>query len=238
MDPPAPTANPTANDPQQWVEDLAPEVRAVYDSWTQRRDHVANLQWHEFEDWRWDNESRFGDWQPTLNFATMIEYFESKRKLTRVSAGTKMSLGDRIRQGHEYLNPEYLLKYSPQEADNMGLFFTFLLELLPLERVQPGPNGKKPKNTTLEGFHKGFAVRFREWLGPKPTLWQWQSLTESFLKKWCPEGRKSDFKWKDPSRPDGHWTLSASEIEEIAYATTYYYAFATLQYERWLADTK
>ena len=68
--------------------------------------------------------------------------------------------------------------------------------------MQPGPNGKKPKNTTLEGFHKGFAVRFRERLGPKPTLWQWQSLTESFLKKWCPEGRKSDFRWKDPSRPD------------------------------------
>ena len=128
VDPPAPTANPTTNDPQQWVEDLAPEVRAVYYSWTQRRDHVANLQWHEFEDWKWDYESRFGDWQPTLNFATMIEYFESKRKLTRGSAGTKMSLGDRIRQGHEYFNPEYLLKYNPQEADNMGLFFTFLLE--------------------------------------------------------------------------------------------------------------
>ena len=232
-----PTLNAKATVLQECIEDLDAEDRAVYDSWARRRESVADLAWHEFEDWKWENESRFGDWQPTLNFGTMVAHFESKKKLSRTRAGTNMTLGDRIRQGREYFDPEYL-QYNPQECDNMGLFFTFLLELLPLERVQPGANGKKPRTTTLDGFHHKYSARYSEWLGPRPTLWQWQSVTDWFLKTWCPEGKRSDFRWKDCSRADGNWTLSASEIEEIAYAATYYYAFATLQYEKWLADSK
>ena len=65
----------------------------------------------------------------------------------------------------------------------------------------------------------------------EPSLWTWQQATEAFLLHWCPPGKKNAFKWKDSTREDGNWTLTAEECKQIAYVTTYQYAHVLLQHD-------
>ena len=128
-----------------------------------------------------------------------------------------------------------MLKYTPQEGDDIALYFKLLLGNLPLDRVEHvWPDSlygyTMPNNATRMGFHRAYAKRFRQHLGQAPTLWDWQRCVKSFLTQWCPRGKSNLFKWKDAWR-GGDWTLSSAEIDRIAYATTFQYAHALLQYE-------
>ena len=188
-----------------------------------------------------DNEDRFGKIDFRVNLEAVTEFFERKLQKSRVPRASDLephlSIGDRIRKGPEHFQVERYDKYTPEEGDVMGLFFMLLLQNLPLERVQPVPGKdgvlKPPKNTEYNNFHRVFGPRFREWLGPRPTLSNFQTVAENFLKKWCPPNGKNDFKWKDSSSPNGYWCITCQEIERIVFVTTYQYAHATLQYDIW-----
>ena len=122
----------------------------------------------------------------------MEDFSDRKAKTTRVKeafapdAGerTRSNIGERIRRGGPHFQKEHLQKFTPAEADQLGLFFACLLAELPLHKIQRDNNGKLPRNATLEYFHKQHAPRFKEWLRAKPSLQTGQSVTESFLEQW------------------------------------------------------
>ena len=127
-----------------------------------------------------------------------------------------------------------MLKYTPQEGDDIALFVRLLLGSLPLDRVAHVWSPSK-KNAQVAGKRYSVWVSstlceiFRENLGEKPTLWKWQHCVKLFLTKWCPHGKPNDFKWKD--QRGGHWTLRSAEIDGIAYHQTYQYASDLMHYD-------
>ena len=200
-------------------------VQAILDSWSNRGQPVAKVTLAEFERWVDLNGNRDGDEVDTACCSEVIaeSYLES------------ISIRQRIVSGSQLFRKQRVLKYTPQEGDDIALYFKLLLGNLPLDRVAhvwsaSSKTYKMPQNATRMGFHRAQAPRFREGLGQAPTLWDWQRCVKSFLTEWCPLGKPNLFKWKDAWR-GGDWTLSSAEIDGIAYNTTYQYASALMHYE-------
>ena len=149
-----------------------------------------------------------------------------------------VSIGERIARGSETFDKSRISQYTPQEGDEMGLFFALLLANLPMHTVAPVWSTRTqrlqlPNNATRVGFHRAYGPRFQARLGEAPSLWTWQTSVGDFLTEWCPPGKPNAFKWKDAATATvgGNWTLSQAEIDRIAYQTTYEYAHALMQYE-------
>ena len=210
----------------------------IFDAWASRADHVDEISLNQFIDWKWDNENRFGDVHVDLKWDVVNDFFRRKSLRTRTSGSNSLSIPERIAQGGNAFQLKHLQAFDPEEGDNQGLFFTLLLAELPLHRVKRNCNGNLPKSTDPGEFHRRFAKRYKEWLGPRPTLARWQEVTEDFLTRWCPPGKKNGFKWLDPAAPQENWTLDDKEIERIAFKTTFQYAVASMHYPVFLAEAR
>ena len=218
-----------------------PTLQAIFDSWWNRRQVVPQVTRVEFERWRDWNGNGCGvkvDTACCQEAITelLVEKAGTTRVPNRIGGVESISIGDRISSGCKLFAKDRMSKYTPQEGDDMALYFKLLLANLPLHRVEYVWSDSLyrytlPKNATRMGFHRAHAKRFRQHLGEAPTLWDWQRYVKSFLTQWCPHGKPNMFKWRDNATVSGHWTLTSSEIDRIAYATTFQYAHVLLQYE-------
>ena len=187
----------------------------------------------QFEDWKADNAYNFGSVYVWVNFDAANSYFSQKDRAVRTAGKNAVDIGERIRKGGNAFQAARYDKFTPEEGEVYGLYFTFLLAELPLARVQRNATGLLPKNATLDGFHGQFTARYKTWLGERPSLAKWQRVTETFLREWCPPGKPNAFKWKDANAPRGIWSLSAAEIDLIAYKTTYQFGLVAMNSAIW-----
>ena len=167
-------------------------------------------------------------------------YSSSSRKKNEVRCSNNrrtpvLSIEERIAAKDPKVFDKNWYKYLPHEGENIRLFFRLLLDNLPLDTVKkvPTKNGlDMPSNTTLDGFFKNHFWYFKESLGEKPALWQWQKVTADFLVLRHPPGKKSGFKWLHKTK--AIWTLSPEQCSRIAFVTTWQYASAVIQYSQFL----
>ena len=200
---------------------------------------MDHIQLTDFEEWQADNQPFFVKVDVDLILDLVLEFFEQKKAPFRRCQEAKresLSIEERIIKGNEFFDPGYFAQYLPHEGDQIGLFLRLLHHNLPMHSVDPvwKPKlGKRlpPTNATEFQFVSDYMGRFRKWVGDKPSLWTWQQETEAFLLYWCPPGKQNGFKWKDSTREDGNWTLTAEECKQIAYVTTYQYAHVLLQHD-------
>ena len=110
-------------------------MQLIYESWHNRGHTVAKVTSAEFEAWLDWNGSRCGDdVDVSCCLQLVTDSFHAKASPTRVPSGKSISIGQRI-QGGSFAK-EHMLKYTPQEGDNMALYFKLLLANLPLDRVE------------------------------------------------------------------------------------------------------
>ena len=111
----------------------------------------------------------------------------------------------------------------------MGLFFSLLLNRMPLHRVQkvwrPKLNDwRAPENTTPVKFHRLYASKFNVLLGESPSLWRWRQSAISFLVGKLPTNVKNDFKW-------ANFTMTLDEIVCAATDATYQFGMERMGYQ-------
>ena len=197
----------------------------------------------ELETWQWENGKDFPDLVFNMDIHGLLEFFQECCEPTRtrrhVMRGNAISIGERIHRWELGIRPfdaSHFNHYTPEEGDRMGLFFFLLLNNLPLYNVKTtfhASTGRyqKPTNSTLMGFHREHAVRFRQSLGSNPSLSRWQTTCYEFLVRWCPPNKSNDFKWKHAFRSDECWFLTMHEIKTVSYITTGQFAMALMQYD-------
>ena len=226
------------------------ETDAVHESWLNRTHYLATLPrgQNELDEWVRDNEDLYGRPDVQLNMEVIRNFFLKKAEPTRVPARSGRNpiipIGERIAKAKEdesYFNEEHFKHFLPHEGDDLRLFFTLLLENLPLHTFKQVLSSKgyykMPTTTTLDGFFKEYSVRFKGWVGVAPSLWDWQRETQKFLTDWCAltgekfSKNKCGFKWEHAKRRDGIWSLREPTCGRIAHRTTYQYALALLQSE-------
>ena len=84
-------------------------------------------------------------------------------------------------------------QYTPEEGDDLRLYFWLLLEHLPLHKAgqvwsEADQVMRLPKSTQPITFHRRYAKIIKPLLGPNPTLKKWQNVMTDWLRKMCPEG--------------------------------------------------
>ena len=210
------------------------DTAEILRSWERRAGHLDEITAEEFEAWKTANALEFGSLDVEVNLELLLEFFASKKHEIRCNANRSrpsISIEKRIKsKDPKEFNKDWF-QYMPHEGETPRLFFSLLLDNLPLETVKPKTTKHgllKPKTTTLDGFFKEHFWHYKEWLGEDRSLSSWQNVTEDFLRKWCPPGKKNGFKWDHVTEP--FWTLSETECRRIAFVTTYQFATAVVQY--------
>ena len=110
--------------------------------------------------------------------------------------------------------PEYL----PELGDDLMLFISFLLALMPLHRIPQvwSPKDEQcrlPISASASKSHRPYAAELAYYLGGRTELWHWRLAGIVFLTKKLPEGSPNEFKW-------GAFSMTPREITEAVTEAT------------------
>jgi hypothetical protein len=105
------------------------------------------------------------------------EYQKNAEKPYRTKKDGAMSIADRIDGGELKIKPN---RYLPHIGDNYGLFFRFLLAIMPLDRAD-----RVYRNMNPIRFHHDYMPEWYEALGDSPSLPELSDYAKTFLTKKC-----------------------------------------------------
>ena len=111
--------------------------------------------------------------------------------------------------------------YSPGLGDDLKLFISLLLALMPLHRIPDVWSPKEmqwrpPNSASAMKFHRSYALKLAYYLGGCIELWRWRLAVIIFLTKKLPEGSPNELK-------RGTFSMTPREIRETVTEATYQY---------------
>jgi hypothetical protein len=160
------------------------------------------------------------EWQ--LYRKVLDEFQRHAEKPYRTKSVGVMSIAERIQGGKLSILPN---RYLPHIGDNYGLFFRFLLAIMPLDRADKVYGNMDPIR-----FHHDYMLQWYKVLGDSPSLPELRLYAHSFLTKKCWPGKvKNAIANPGKAFNEFKWTgfyMYPTEITEVVDRTIYLYGLA------------
>jgi hypothetical protein len=164
----------------------------------------------------------FNEVDKQLYRKVLYEYQKNVENPYRTKKDRAMSIADRIDGGELKIKPK---RYLPHIGDNYGLFFRFLLAIMPLDRAD-----RVYRNMNPIRFHHDYMPEWYKALGDSPSLPDLSDYAKKFLTKKCWPDKVNDaiaekgkafneFKWR-------RFYMHPKEITDGVKRTTYLYDLA------------
>jgi hypothetical protein len=164
----------------------------------------------------------FNEVDKQLYRKVLYEYQKNVENPYRTKKDRAMSIADRIDGGELKIKPK---RYLPHIGDNYGLFFRFLLAIMPLDRAD-----RVYRNMNPIRFHHDYMPEWYEALGDSPSLPDLSDYAKKFLTKKCwPDKVNDAIAEKGKAFNEFKWTrfyMHPKEITDGVKRTTYLYDLA------------
>ena len=118
--------------------------------------------------------------------------------------------------------------YTRVQGDDMKLFVTILLNLMPTDRIPRVWKRSKgvwelPNNTDPLTFHRKYASEVWKEMGGRTELWRWRKAFIQFLRQKIPPNEKCAFKWEG-------FYMTDAEIDDVVSRATFHYGMQRMGY--------